>query len=57
MAGRSAELFWDEVAAEFQDNTLVFYELYNEPHTDTVRASLDYCTPSATGIWGSAPLH
>lgn len=24
--------FWDSVAAKFADNTMVFYELYNEPH-------------------------
>ena len=26
--------FWDSVASAFGENKLVFYELYNEPHTD-----------------------
>eukprot|EP00054_Salpingoeca_dolichothecata_P028659 m.219347 g.219347 ORF g.219347 m.219347 type:complete len:385 (+) comp26284_c0_seq1:9474-10628(+) len=26
--------FWDQVAQTFSDNDFVFYELYNEPHTD-----------------------
>merc|ERR1712048_725997 len=37
-AARSAIDFWDSVAATFADNTLVFYELYNEPHRIEVDA-------------------
>ena len=35
MAGKGATNcvdFWDSVAAKFADNSMVFYELYNEPH-------------------------
>jgi hypothetical protein len=35
MAGKGATNcvdFWDSVASKFASNTLVFYELYNEPH-------------------------
>jgi hypothetical protein len=35
MAGKGATNcvdFWDSVAAMFADNTMVFYELFNEPH-------------------------
>jgi hypothetical protein len=32
----SAILFWDSVSAMFAKNTLVFYELYNEPHLHNV---------------------
>merc|ERR1712066_273645 len=35
MAGKGSTncvTFWDSVAAKFASNTLVFYELYNEPH-------------------------
>lgn len=30
----NALAFWDSVASTFAPNKLVFYELYNEPHTD-----------------------
>jgi len=36
MAGKTTAncvTFWDSVASTFGDNPLVFYELYNEPHT------------------------
>jgi hypothetical protein len=36
MAGKSAVQFWSTVAQQFGNNTLVFYELYNEPHTGNV---------------------
>jgi hypothetical protein len=37
MATLPAVAFWDRVAADFADNTFVFFELYNEPH----RVALD----------------
>jgi hypothetical protein len=32
--GSPAVEFWESVAAKFADNDHVFYELYNEPHTN-----------------------
>ena len=34
----SALMFWDSVATAFGKNSLVFFELYNEPHTNDVNA-------------------
>lgn len=36
--GKNCVDFWDSVASTFADNTMVFYELYNEPHRIEVDA-------------------
>ena len=35
--------FWKDISSTFGNNPLVFFELYNEPHTqDTSKGDIDY---------------
>lgn len=38
MAGKDCVDFWTSVSQQFGNNSMVFYELYNEPHTSDLAA-------------------
>ena len=38
MAGKDCVAFWTSVSQQFGNNSMVFYELYNEPHTSDLAA-------------------